>query len=249
MSAALTLAAMTALATNAARQHNVPVALVLAVARHESAFRPDAHRGEPHLGDASHGLMQLLLATAKSVGYSGTAAGAWNDARRAGTGLYDPQTNLNAGARFLRVLLNATDGDIARAISAYNAGLGNAKRAKMQSRFCSRWKATAPTTGRTLDRDCEVIRVVRVGEFPNQPYVDAVSRHLTTYGGSLSMRPEFTAMSGTGGGGPTGGTSSGPSVPSSSSDATTFVVRPSTAILIAAVSALAFIWKSLSGAK
>lgn len=248
MSAALTLAAMTTLATNAARQHNVPVPLVLAVARHESAFRPDAVRGEPHLNDASHGLMQLLLSTAKSVGYYGSVPGAWNDARRVGTGLYDPQTNINAGARFLRVLLNATNGDIARTISAYNAGLSNAQRATRESRFCERWKPTAPTTGRTLDRDCERIRVVRVGEFPNQPYVDAVSKHLTTYGGSLSMRPEFSAVGNAGGGGPTGGSSSGPSAPPSSAG-TMFVVRPSTAIFIAAVSALAFIWKSLSGSR
>lgn len=234
MATAFTVNAVMPWATQAAREANVPVALVLAIAKHESAgFRPDARREEAHINDASHGLMQLLLTTARGAGYAGPV-GAWNGATRTGTGLYDPLTNLRVGAMHLRTLLSKTNGDIAAAVSAYNAGLGNAKRATVPMRFCERWKPSAPATGRVLDRDCASIRTVRVGEFPNQPYVDRVLSYLREFA-VATKTPEtataYVAVGAGGGVGPAGDSSSGPS----SDPSATFVLSTSGAVLLAAV--------------
>lgn len=248
MSTPLAAATMLALAQDAGRDYNVPVPLILAVARHESAFNPAARRGEAHLADASHGLMQLLLSTARGLGYTGSP-GAWNPLTGRGTGLYDPVTNIGLGTRLLRQLLNQTNGDIARTLSAYNAGLGNAKRATVQTRFCEVWKPTAPTTGRVLDRDCARIRTVYPGEYPNQPYVDAVTRHLIGYGGSLSMPARYVPTVGGGGDvGPAGGAvPPGSSSSPSGTPSVAFVVRPAVAVLLAAGTAIFFLWQRLGG--
>lgn len=226
---------VTPLALTAASEAGVPPSLVMAIARHESAgFRPDARRGEPHLGDSSHGLMQILLSTARAAGYTGPV-GAWNVATRSGTGLYDPLTNLRYGARHLKGLLLSTNGDVERAVSAYNAGLGNAKKATVQTRFCSVWKSTAPKTGRNLDRDCAKIRTVRPGEWMNQDYVNTI----------MELRRQYAQLDTAGlpvgngdGSRPAGGLPSGPS---SSPSGPLFVVRPTVAILLAALASAAYI--------
>lgn len=158
----------------------VPVALVLAIIEAESTGAPYATRGEPQASDASIGLMQVLYGTARAMGYTG-AAGAWSKTTNSGTGLYDVATNLRYGVKYLAGLLDATGGDVERAISAYNAGLGNAKRFTVATRFCLAWKPTAPATGRNLDRDCANIYTAQPGEFGNQPYVTKVSRAMTEY--------------------------------------------------------------------
>lgn len=240
----LTKAHVAALAEVASREAGVPVWLVMAVAQHESGgFYPDARRGESHLNDSSHGLMQLLLSTAKSTGFKGEA-GAWNNATRTGTGLYDPLTNLRAGAKHLRTLFNATKGDIERTVSAYNAGLGNAKKATVPTRFCAVWKPTAPQLGRTLDRDCARIVTVQPGQWMNQDYVDAIHRIALTYGGKVkgpTVVPVPLDSVGSGGvSRPAGGLPSGAS-PSPSSDEPVFVVRTALVIALAAVSAIAYL--------
>jgi len=89
-------------AADAARRHGVDPGLVLAVVDVESAFRPDAVSPKGALG-----LMQLMPATADALGV---------------TDPFDPAQNLDAGARHLRALLLAHDGDLEKALAAYNAG-------------------------------------------------------------------------------------------------------------------------------
>jgi len=115
----------------AAARYSLPPAIVAGVVAAESAFNPQAYRAEPALGDASRGLMQILSTTARGLGYTGPPAG-----------LFDPATNVNLGARYLRQLYDAarasgplvTDYEAwTRALSAYNAGFstvrpGDAKR-------------------------------------------------------------------------------------------------------------------------
>jgi soluble lytic murein transglycosylase-like protein len=86
---------------DAAIRTGLPPALVESVARVESSLRPEAvsHKG-------ALGLMQLMPATAQAL-----AA----DPR-------DPFQNIDAGARLLRELLIKYDGDVIKALSAYNAG-------------------------------------------------------------------------------------------------------------------------------
>ena len=93
-----------------ARRHELNPALVAALVRAESAFDPGAvsHKG-------AQGLMQLMPATASRFGLDALEA-------------FVPEKNLEAGTRYLAWLLARFEGDVARALAAYNAGEGTVDR-------------------------------------------------------------------------------------------------------------------------
>src|SRR5512143_2526564 len=93
-----------ALAAEVARRHGVDPGLVLAVVAVEAAFHPDAVSAK-----GAQGLMQLMPQTASSLG---------------GEDAFDPLENLDGGTRHLGWLLTLYEGDLARALAAYNAGQG-----------------------------------------------------------------------------------------------------------------------------
>jgi soluble lytic murein transglycosylase-like protein len=93
-----------ALVERAARRRGLDPALVLAVVSVESGFRPQAVSPK-----GAQGLMQLMPRTADSLGVQ--------DA-------FDPEQNLDAGVRHLESLLKLHDGNLTRALAAYNAGQG-----------------------------------------------------------------------------------------------------------------------------
>jgi hypothetical protein len=84
----------------------VPETLLLAVARGESDFKPGAR------SDANaYGLMQILWpGTAKHLGLNRLSD------------LLEPCTNVEAGARYLKELLERYQGNLHRALAAYNYG-------------------------------------------------------------------------------------------------------------------------------
>jgi soluble lytic murein transglycosylase-like protein len=86
---------------SAAARSGLPGAFVESVAKAESAFDPKAVSPKGAIG-----VMQLMPETARSLGA---------DPR-------DPEQNIDAGTRLLRELLIKYDGDVAKALSAYNAG-------------------------------------------------------------------------------------------------------------------------------
>ena len=89
-----------------AQANNVPESLVHRVIKKESRYQPSlVGRG------GTIGLMQIKLATARSLGYSGDAAG-----------LRDPDTNLSYGVKYLAGAYRAAGGDHARAMHYYAAG-------------------------------------------------------------------------------------------------------------------------------
>lgn len=91
---------------SAARKHDLPLTLLLAVARGESNFNPQAKSDRN-----CHGLMQIQWpGTAKHLGIYRLAA------------LYDPCTNVHAGAKYLRELLDRYDQNLHLALAAYNYG-------------------------------------------------------------------------------------------------------------------------------
>lgn len=95
-----------AMAASAARANGVPEALVHRVIMRESRYQPHlVGRG------GTIGLMQIKLATARGLGYTGDAAG-----------LRDPQTNLTYGVKYLAGAYHAANGDHARAVSYYAGG-------------------------------------------------------------------------------------------------------------------------------
>jgi soluble lytic murein transglycosylase-like protein len=88
-----------------AELYDVPVALVRRVVKRESNFRPGAtNRGH-------YGLMQIKPATARSMGYKGTARG-----------LLDAETNLKYSVKYLRGAYLVADGNHDRADRLYQSG-------------------------------------------------------------------------------------------------------------------------------
>ena len=87
----------------AARRSGLPSEFVESVAQIESGFRPDAVSPKGALG-----VMQLMPATAKTLGADP----------------HDTAQNIDAGTRLLRELLIKYDGDVVKALAAYNAGEG-----------------------------------------------------------------------------------------------------------------------------
>lgn len=89
-----------------ARRHDMPVTLLLAVARGESDFNVTARSK----ADA-HGLMQILWpGTARDLGFSRVSE------------LYEPCRNVDAGTRYLKQMMQRYDGDLHLALAAYNYG-------------------------------------------------------------------------------------------------------------------------------
>lgn len=93
-----------AMIDDAAREYNVPPALVRAMVTTESNFNPQAVSPKGAVG-----LMQLMPATARRFGAVDPA---------------DPRTNLRTGTRYLRWLLDRFGSDLELAVAAYNAGEG-----------------------------------------------------------------------------------------------------------------------------
>ena len=89
----------------AGERNGVDPRLIHAVIWQESKYKSDA---VSHVG--AQGLMQLMPATAKRFGCDDS-----NDA----------ESNINAGVKYLRVLLKRFDGDVTLALAGYNAGEGN----------------------------------------------------------------------------------------------------------------------------
>lgn len=89
-----------------ARANGVPEALVHRVIMRESRYQPQliGHGG-------TIGLMQIKLATARGVGYTGDAAG-----------LRDPNTNLTYAVKYLAGAYRAANGDHARAVRYFAGG-------------------------------------------------------------------------------------------------------------------------------
>lgn len=102
-----------------ARANGVPEALVHRVIVRESRYQPHlVGRG------GTIGLMQIKLATARGLGYTGDAAG-----------LRDPNTNLTYAVKYLAGAYHAANGDYARAIHYYASGYYEAaKRQRHESR-------------------------------------------------------------------------------------------------------------------
>ncbi len=108
--------------TRYAAEYGVPVALAHAIVNVESQYRPNVRGSAGEVG-----LMQIKPATARGLGYRGSVQG-----------LYDPETNIRFGMKYLGMARKLGDGTTCGTILKYNAG-HNAKRMNPVSRaYCGK---------------------------------------------------------------------------------------------------------------
>lgn len=116
----------------AAKEHGLDPNVVEAVVVCESSGNADAFRWEPHFYkkylaknpayagqiprrvSSSYGLMQIMLPTARDHGFAAEPEF-----------LFVPGVNLDVGCQVLARLLKWADGDLAKALEAYNGGRGS----------------------------------------------------------------------------------------------------------------------------
>jgi hypothetical protein len=105
-----------------AKQYNVPVELASAVVRVESNFNPNARGSAGEIG-----LMQIKPATARMMGYSGTRKG-----------LFDPETNIKYGMKYLAAAHQLGGGETCGTILKYNAGHAATRMNPVSKAYCGK---------------------------------------------------------------------------------------------------------------
>lgn len=105
-----------------AKKFGVAVVLADAVIHVESNYNAKARGSAGEIG-----LMQIKPATARMMGYSGSAKG-----------LYDPATNIRYGMKYLAAAQDLGDGTTCGTILKYNAGHGAERMNPVSKRYCGK---------------------------------------------------------------------------------------------------------------
>jgi soluble lytic murein transglycosylase-like protein len=108
--AALDANEVNALVETASKKNGVNATLLRGMMQQESAFRPCAMSTAGAMG-----LMQIMPETADELGL---------------TDPFDPAANVDAGARYMKQMLDKYNGNTALALAAYNAGPGRTDKAR-----------------------------------------------------------------------------------------------------------------------
>lgn len=120
--------------TRHAEQTGLPPAIADAVIRVESSFNPHAVGGVGEVG-----LMQVRPETAAMLGFSGGV-----------TDLFEPETNILYGVRYLARAWQLAQGDVCRALMKYRAGWGNETMTPLSVEYCRRAKGHLAAIGSPL---------------------------------------------------------------------------------------------------
>jgi soluble lytic murein transglycosylase-like protein len=109
----------------------VPVSLATAVIKIESNYRPNI------VGSAGEiGLMQIKPATARMMGYNGSAKG-----------LFDPDTNIKYGMKYLAMARSLGGGTTCGTILKYNAGHAATRMNPVSAAYCGKVKVQMVALG------------------------------------------------------------------------------------------------------
>lgn len=106
---------------DASRAYNIPVSVIKSIIAVESGFNPNAKATTT----SASGLMQVTAAAAQQVGVNHK-------------NIFDPRTNIFAGTKYLRWLIDAYGFSLNEGIQAYYAGGGsvnNYKKRGIQNQF------------------------------------------------------------------------------------------------------------------
>lgn len=103
--------------------YGVPADLVETVIEIESGFRPKAYNA------GAIGLMQIMLPTARAMGYKGTKLG-----------LFDPELNIRYGTAYLAAAQEAANGDLCGTVMRYQSGIEAIKMNKANRAYCAKAK-------------------------------------------------------------------------------------------------------------
>ena len=117
--------------TRHAEQTGLPPAIADAVIRVESSFNPHAVGGVGEVG-----LMQVRPETAAMLGFAGGV-----------TDLFEPETNILYGVRYLARAWQLAQGDVCRALMKYRAGWGNETMTPLSVEYCRRAKGHLAAIG------------------------------------------------------------------------------------------------------
>jgi soluble lytic murein transglycosylase-like protein len=107
-----------------AASYGVPASLAHAVIRVESNYRANARGSAGEIG-----LMQIKPATARMMGYTGSA-----------NGLFNPETNIKFGMKYLAMAHKLGGGATCGTILRYNAGHAATRMNPVSSAYCSKVK-------------------------------------------------------------------------------------------------------------
>ena len=122
------------LALQEAAKAGLPYALVDAVIKIESDYRPD------RIGDVGEiGLMQVRPGTAAMMGFRGPPGE-----------LADPATNIHYGATYLGQAWHLAKGDVCRTLMKYRAGHGEEVMSALSASYCARARAHLVAVGSPL---------------------------------------------------------------------------------------------------
>lgn len=113
-----------AIVSRYAATYGVPTSLAHAVIRVESNYRADARGAAGEIG-----LMQIKPATARMMGYTGSAKG-----------LYNPETNIKYGVKYLAKAHQLGGGNTCGTILRYNAGHGAKRMNPISAAYCAKVK-------------------------------------------------------------------------------------------------------------
>ena len=118
------LNAIESLVEEHAAANDIPPALAHALVQVESSYNPKATGRNGEIG-----LLQIKPQTARRMGYKGSPKG-----------LYDPETNLAYGMKYLGKAHDLADGDTCGTLLRFNAGLDAKRKSAASNKFCAKVK-------------------------------------------------------------------------------------------------------------